>query len=109
MENKIAKRYRLCSNCSYRIASGKCNGKCKEYWKYVGATEQKAIDDEESLKLESIWVKEAQINHDDVANYKQGYRDAVEKACEWLKNYLQEYGIILFGHWESDFRKAMEK
>ena len=44
MENKIAKRYRLCSNCSYRIASGKCDGKCKEYWKYVGATEQKAID-----------------------------------------------------------------
>ena len=77
MENKIAKRYRLCSNCSYRIASGKCNGKCKEYWKYVGATEQKTID--------------------------------INKACEWLKNSLLEYGIILFGHWESDFRKAMEE
>ena len=44
MENKIAKRYRLCTNCSDRILSGKCDGKCKEYWKYVGATEQKAID-----------------------------------------------------------------
>ena len=77
MENKIAKRYRLCSNCSYRIASKKCDGKCKEYWKYVGATEQKAID--------------------------------INKACEWLKNNLREYGIILFGHWESDFRKAMEE
>ena len=33
----------------------------------------------------------------------------IEKTCEWLKNNLREYGIILFGHWESDFRKAMEK
>ena len=23
---------------------------------------------------------------------KQGYRDAVEKACEWLDNYLMEIG-----------------
>ena len=33
----------------------------------------------------------------------------IERACEWLKNNLREYGIILFGHWESDFRKAMEE
>ena len=33
----------------------------------------------------------------------------IEKACEWLKNNLREYGIILFGHWEFDFRKAMEE
>lgn len=33
----------------------------------------------------------------------------IEKACEWLKNNLREYGIILLGHWESDFRKAMEE
>ena len=33
----------------------------------------------------------------------------IEKACEWLKNNLREYGIILFGHWESDFRKVMEE
>ena len=33
----------------------------------------------------------------------------IEKACEWLKNNLREYGIILFGYWESDFRKAMEE
>ena len=30
-----------------------------------GATEQKAIDDAELLKLKSSWEKEAQINHDD--------------------------------------------
>ena len=33
----------------------------------------------------------------------------IDKACEWLKNDLRKYGIILFGHWESDFRKAMEE
>ena len=82
----------------------------------AGATEQKAIDDEESLKLESIWVKEAQINHDDVANYKQGYCDAVEKACEWLEGYCCEIGckydcnfddIMVDG--PKRFRKAMEE
>ena len=49
----------------------------------AGATEQKAID--------------------------------IDKTCEWLKNNWREYvnqdrdGMILFGHWESDFRKAMEE
>ena len=55
-----------------------------------GAIEQKAIDEEELLKLESVWVKEAQINHNDEANYKQGYHDAIEKACEWLGPHLAE-------------------
>ena len=50
-----------------------------------GAKEQKAIDEEELLKLKSSWEKEAQINHDDEANYKQGYHDATKKACELLK------------------------
>ena len=39
----------------------------------------------------------------------------IDKACEWLENNWREYvnqdrdGMILFGHWESDFRKAMEE
>ena len=39
----------------------------------------------------------------------------IDKACEWLKNKWREYvnqdrdGMILFGHWEYDFRKAMEE
>lgn len=54
---------------------------CRAYVK--GATEQKAID--------------------------------IEKAYEWLKNNWREYvdqdgdGMILFGNWESDFRKALEE
>ena len=81
----------------------------------AGAEAQKAIDEAKLLKLKSAWEKEAQINHDDVANYKQGYHDAGEKFREWLKNNWREYiyqdgdGIIHFGHWESDFRKAMEE
>ena len=53
------------------------------------ATEQKAIDDAILLKLKSAWEKQAQINHDDVANYKQGYHDAIEKACKVYRNELQ--------------------
>ena len=77
--------------------------------------EQKAIDEAKLLKLKSAWEKEAQINHDDEANRKQGYHDAIEKACEWMKNNWREYvnqdrdGMILFGHLESDFRKAMKE
>lgn len=75
-----------------------------------GAKEQKAIDDAKLLKLKSAWEKQAQINHDDVANYKQGYHDAICKACDWLKERVQcgvhpqrAYGFA------EEFRKAMEE
>lgn len=56
--------------------------KCRDYRMFVDiATEQKAIDNEELLKLKSAWEKQAQINHNDEDNYNQGYHDAVEKAC----------------------------
>ena len=45
----------------------------------AGATEQKAIDDAELLKIKSSWEKEAQITHNDENNYKQGYHYAIEK------------------------------
>lgn len=61
----------------------------------LGATEQKAIDDAILLKLKSAWEKQAQINHDDVANYKQGYHDAIEKACKACKNELRRLKILL--------------
>ena len=79
--------------------------------------EQKAIDDAKWLKIKSSWEKEAQINHDDELNYKQGYHDAIEKACEWLADYLMEIGYP--DDWMRDspnmesgkerFIKAMEK
>ena len=86
---------------------------CRAYVR--GAEEQKAIDEAKLLKLKSAWEKQAQINHDDEANYQQGYHDAIEKACEWLKINWRKYVYrdrddgILFGHWESDFRKVMEE
>ena len=92
----------------------------------AGANEQKEIDDALLLKLKSSWEEEAQINHNDKSNYKQGYHDAVEKACSWLKKELQElamdevkdsflendFKVILKSQvpdWLTDFRKAMEK
>ena len=76
----------------------------------AGAKEQKDIDDAELLKLKSAWEKQAQINHDDEANYKQGYHDAIEKACEWLKENVEggihpqsAYGFV------EKFRKVIEE
>ena len=82
----------------------------------VGATEQKAIDDAKLLKLKSSWEKQAQINHDDEANYKQGYHDAIEKACDWLKKNFEYYVDVEVSSYYTyedklveDFRKAMEE
>ena len=97
-----------------------------KYSYIAGATDQKAIDDAELHKLKSSWEEEAQINHNDKSNYKQGYHDAVEKACIWLKKELQElamdevkdsflendFKVILKSQvpdWLQDFRKAMEE
>ena len=83
----------------------------------VGATAQKAIDDTKWLKIKSSWEREAQINHNDENNYQQGFHDAIEKACEWLDNYLMAIGYP--DDWLRDslniksgkerFIKAMEK
>ena len=88
---------------------------CRAYVR--GAEEQKAIDDAKLLKLKSAWEKEAQINHDAEMHYKQGYHDAIEKACEYLDIYFMEIGYpddwmrdspnMLSG--EERFRKAMEE
>ena len=81
---------------------------CRAYVR--GAKEQKAIDDAKWLKIKSSWEKEAQINHDNVANYKQGYHDAIEKAYKWIKANT-EGGVHpqnAYGFAE-EFRKAMEK
>ena len=81
------------------------------YMGYVeGATEQKAIDDAKLLKLKSAWEKEAQINHDAEMHYKQGYHDAIEKACERLKE-IVEGGVHPQSTYSflDKFRKAMEE
>ena len=76
----VSKKHIDCGNCDTCV-------KCPDYWTYISiAKEQKAIDDAYLLKLKSSWEKEAQINHDDEANYKQGYHDAIEKACDILSD-----------------------
>ena len=80
-----------------------------------GAKEQKAIDDAKWLKIKSSWEKQAQINHDDELNYKQGYHDAIEKACDWLKKNFEYYVDVEVSSYYTyedklveDFRIAME-
>lgn len=70
-----------------------------------GATEQKDIDDAELLKLKSSWEKGAQINHNNEANYKQGYHDAIEKACEWITEHI---GIPYEGEFVDDIPVASD-
>lgn len=77
-----------------------------------GAKEQKAIDDEKLSRFKSSWEREAQINHNDEANYQQGFHDAIEKACEWIDKYLHLFvmkGNILYPKLAQEFRKSMEE
>ena len=71
----------------------------------AGATDQKDIDDTELRNLRSSWEKEAQINHNDENNSKQGYHDAIEKAILWFQ-LRSEYPISRL---EDSFRTFMEE
>ena len=50
-----------------------------------------------------------------IQGYEQAEKDTIERAIKWLKKNWREYvwttdnGIPHFGHWENDFRKAMEE
>ena len=63
-----------------------------------GATEQKAIDDAECAN-QVLMGKGSAINC-----YKQGFHDAVDMVCEWLRarNVITKDTLI-------GFRKAMEE
>ena len=61
----------------------------------------------ESIRRKKVWAY--------VLGYEQAEKDVVERAIVWLKENWREYvwttdnGISHFGHWENDFRKAMEE
>lgn len=128
MNNEIAKRYRLCSNCSDRILSGGCDGKCKEYWKYVGATEQKAIDEEVRLKKsddmtdaeynrETAFADWYCINGKSTPTFSEAIewsrKEMLDEVCNWLSNYLVvEHEVLTKAGFESvinELRKVMEE
>ena len=127
MNNEIAKRYRLCSNCSDRILSGGCDGKCKEYWKYVGAKEQQAIDEEVRLKKSDAMTEAEYDRETAFADWylKNGkstptYSDAIEwarkqtidEAYKWVDKCLHFFVMknhINYTALEQEFRKAMEE
>lgn len=57
------------------------------------------------------WIRDYYIE-----GYEQAEKDTIERAMEWIKTHWREYiigpdadGCICFGHWENDFRKAMEE
>ena len=76
----------------------------------------KTIEERARLAARQIWEDTDLSEHSvdrvsEIIEEKINEQKAIDidKACEWLKNNLREYGIILFGHWESDFRKTMEE
>lgn len=124
MNNEIAKRYRLCSNCSDRILSGGCDGKCKEYWKYVGAKEQQAIDEEVRLKKSNAMTGKQLDREECFASwYFQNVKGAptfsdaiewsrkqtIEEVCEWMMNFKIGSGEFPLYNYVGNFRKAMEE
>ena len=97
--------------CRYRVAQ---QARLAAYTR--GAEDQKVIDDAKWLKIKSSWEKQAQINHNDKLNYKQGYHDAIEKACDWLKKNFEYYVDVEVSSYYTyedklvkDFRKAIEE
>lgn len=62
-----------------------------------------------------VFVDEREINRTVGNVLKWADKTMIEKACEWITNNWREYvyqdgdGIVHFGHWEADFRKAMEE
>ena len=92
--NEYVEKHRSVEAC-YFTPAGSYSYHAERVAYAVGATEQKAIDDAKWLKIKASWEKEAQINHDDELNYKQGYHDAIEKACKACENELRRLEILL--------------
>ena len=89
----VSKKHIDCGNCDTCV-------KCPDYWSYISiAKEQKAIDDAECVN-QVIMGKGSAISH-----YKQGYHDAVNKACELLK----AVGVLTDDDSIMGFIKAMEE
>ena len=73
---------------------------------------------EHSVNRVSEIIAEKMFDHNDEKNYKQGYHDAIERACEWFKDYLNTempdiddwlLGSPNIDSGEERFRKAMEE
>ena len=50
------------------------------------------------------------------AGYEHGEKETIDRAAEWFRTHWREYimgpdadGCVGFGHWENDFKKAMEE
>lgn len=76
----------------------------------IGATEQKAIDAAECVN-QVLMGKGSSINC-----YKQGFYDAIEKACEWIKENFEYYVDVEVSSYYTyddkfvdDFRTFMEE
>ena len=89
--------------------------RAKEWGEHIGETTPYDVVDGKA----GVFVEDRNIADVAEESYIAGATEQkaidIDKACEWLKNNWREYvnqdrdGMILFGNWESDFRKAMEE
>lgn len=67
--------------------------------------------DNDDLPIYQPW-----LTPDDTRNAIEiARKEVIEQAIEWLRKNWRDYintdkdGVVCFGHWQSDFRKAMSK
>lgn len=68
---------------------------------------------------EYIWkphIDEASVQDHFIAGAEWMQEKMIEKTTDWIRSHWREYingpdkdGCISFGHWENDFKQAMEK
>ena len=90
----IEERYPLCIDCSEGTRKHYCQCGCETYWKYIGAAEQKAIDDE--------LCKSGEVSdgcHNELYDFIREYNAALVNSGVWKahKSYRHHSGELCYG------------
>ena len=92
---EIEERYPLCINCS-EVKQQECAEFCGNYWKSIGATEQKAIDDELCRSGEA---SDGYHTFNELYDFRREYNAALVNSGVWKahKSYRHHSGELCFG------------
>ena len=92
---EIEERYPLCINCC-ELKQQECAEFCGNYWKYKGATEQKAIDDELCRSGEA---SDGYHTFNELYDFRREYNAALVNSGVWKahKSYRHHSGELCFG------------
>lgn len=118
---EVLRRHRVevvIGTAELKVCSGEISFRCKGFPLKDGKTRRK----EERAEAATLFMLSKDVSDANMwaaSNFIRGAEWAdktmIDKAVKWLTNNWREYvyqdgdGIVHFGHWESDFRKAMEE